>query len=288
GSPRRPAGLQGRGHADRGAGSPRRCSPAHPGPAPARRQDRRPRRSAPDIDPPHVGHRPRHPGAGAVHPRQRAPHPRPGLAPGLRAVPDADRAPDRRPGPGVPRGLSGARARCPGLRDPSTAPGHQVMGRRAVIGWRGRTRRLLGLAACIGLAGCAVSDPTRYYTLGPVTAPKAEAGAAAPPSRDRGVGTVSVGVGPVIMPAYLDRVQIVTRTDADQVDLSMFNRWAEPLQDGMARVLAEEIGARVPTERVVTFPWRGSIARIIQYQVVVAVARFDGRPGADVTLDTRC
>src|SRR5262249_14870245 len=142
-------------------------------------------------------------------------------------------------------------------------------------------------AACIGLAGCAVSDPTRYYTLGPVTAPKAESGAAAPTARDRGVGPVSVGVGPVIMPAYLDRVQIVTRTDADQVDLSMFNRWAEPLQDGMARVLAEEISARVPTERVVTFPWRGSIARIIQYQVVVAVARFDGRPGADVTLDTR-
>ena len=35
------------------------------------------------------------------------------------------------------------------------------------------------------------------------------------------------------------------------------------------------------------FPWRGVVARIIQYQVVVAVLRFDGRPGGDVTLDTR-
>jgi hypothetical protein len=54
-----------------------------------------------------------------------------------------------------------------------------------------------------------------------------------------------------------------------------------------ARILAEEIGARVPTERVVMFPWRGVMARILQYQVVVAVQRFDGRPGGDVTLDTR-
>ena len=67
----------------------------------------------------------------------------------------------------------------------------------------------------------------------------------------------------------------------------MFHRWAEPLEDGIGRILAEEIGARVPTERIVMFPWRGVVARIIQYQVVVAVLRFDGRPGGDVTLDTR-
>jgi uncharacterized protein len=35
------------------------------------------------------------------------------------------------------------------------------------------------------------------------------------------------------------------------------------------------------------FPWRGVVARTIQYQVIVAVMRFDGPPGGDVTLDTR-
>ena len=102
-----------------------------------------------------------------------------------------------------------------------------------------------------------------------------------------GTGTVGIGVGPVILPGYLDRSQIVTRTSADQVELSMFHRWAEPLEEGISRILAEEIGARVPTERIVTFPWRGVVARTIQYQVVVAVLRFDGRPGGDVTLDAR-
>jgi uncharacterized protein len=150
-------------------------------------------------------------------------------------------------------------------------------------------RRLLSLAVCLGLASCAISDPTQYFTLAQAPAPTAERTATAS-TAEGGVGqttNVSIGVGPVIIPAYLDRQQIVTRTGTDQVELSAFHRWAEPLEDGMARILAEEIGARVPTERVVTFPWRGVVARAIQYQVVVTVVRFDGQPGGDVTLDTR-
>ena len=149
--------------------------------------------------------------------------------------------------------------------------------------------RLLGLAACLGLAGCAVSDPTQYFTLAQAPAPTAERTATAS-TADGSVGSatnVSIGVGPIMVPAYLDRRQIVIRTGTDQVELSAFHRWAEPLEDGMARILSEEIAARVPTERVVTFPWRGVVARAIQYQVVVTVVRFDGRPGGDVTLDTR-
>jgi uncharacterized lipoprotein YmbA len=42
-----------------------------------------------------------------------------------------------------------------------------------------------------------------------------------------------------------------------------------------------------PDARIVMFPWRGTVARAIQYQVVVAVVRFDGRPDGDITLDTR-
>jgi hypothetical protein len=162
------------------------------------------------------------------------------------------------------------------------------MDHRAVV------RRLLGLTASIGLAGCAVSDPTHFYTLGQAaasspTAESVERKASASTSRSRvaATGTVGIGVGPVLLPGYLDRSQIVIRTGADRVELSMFHRWAEPLADGIARTLTEEIGARVPTDRIVTFPWRSVVARVIQYQVVVAVLRFDGRLGGDVTLDTR-
>jgi hypothetical protein len=161
------------------------------------------------------------------------------------------------------------------------------MDHRAIV------RRLLGVTASIGLAGCAVSDPTRFYTLGQAAAgaPIAESverNASASTLRSRAAAdALGIVVGPVLLPGYLDRSQIVIRSGADRVDLSTFHRWAEPLADGIARTLAEEIGARVPTERIVIFPWRGAVARVIQYQVVVAVLRFDGPPGGDVTLDTR-
>ena len=162
------------------------------------------------------------------------------------------------------------------------------MGHRAVV------RRMLGLAACISLASCAVTDTTQYYTLGQAAASsssarsaESRASASTPRSIGPGTSSLAIGIGPVILPGYLNRVQIVTRTGADQVEILTFHRWAESLEDGIARTLAEEIGARVPTERIVFYPWRGVVARIIQYQVVVAVLRFDGRPGGDVTLDTR-
>ena len=156
------------------------------------------------------------------------------------------------------------------------------MSRRAIV------RRLLTLAASLGLASCAVTDPTQYYALGQAPARSVESTARASTERSNAAGAaVGIGVGPVIIPGYLDRSQIVTRRGTDHVGLSMFHRWAEPLEDGIARVLAEEIGARVPTERIVMFPWWGAVAQALQYQVVIAVLRFDGRAGADVTLDTR-
>jgi uncharacterized lipoprotein YmbA len=147
-----------------------------------------------------------------------------------------------------------------------------VISRRALAGL------LLGLAAVFGLASCAVTDTTQYYTLGGATAAStvsrpepaaaastaSRADASTPRRSMAGTRAAGVGVGPVIMPGYLDRTQIVTRPGTDHVEISMFNRWAEPLEDGISRILAEEISARVPTERVVMFPWRGVVARVIQ------------------------
>src|SRR5215470_6918138 len=144
--------------------------------------------------------------------------------------------------------------------------------------YRGAARHLLVLAVCIGLAGCGVADPTKFYTLGQPVAAGAEsrvsasiASTSSPNSTD-GTSAVSIGVGPVTTPGYLRRTQIVSRTGDDQMDIAMFHRWAEPLEDGIARVLAEEIGARVPTDRIVTYPWRGVVARTIQYPMGVAAA----------------
>ncbi len=146
---------------------------------------------------------------------------------------------------------------------------------------RHRTRgTALLLAAGLTLAGCAVSDPTRYYALATPRPPVAVAPAAAE-------SVVTVGVGPVTVPGYLGRPQVVTRTDDGALEIWPYHRWAEPLDVGIAQALAEDLAARIPGDRIAVFPWRGVVARTIDYQVAVAVARFDGCPGHEVTLDAR-
>jgi len=89
----------------------------------------------------------------------------------------------------------------------------------------------------------------------------------------------------VPIPRYLERAQIVTRGTNDKVEISEYRRWAEPLESGIAEVLADNLAAQVGSERVAVFPWRGATARAPDYRVVVVVLRFDGSPGRRVTLD---
>ena len=80
-------------------------------------------------------------------------------------------------------------------------------------------------------AGCASTPPSRFYTL------RAASGPAATPSN------LSVAVGPVSVPAVVDRPQIVVNMGPNQVRLEEFNRWAAPLQSNIARVIADNLVA---------------------------------------------
>ena len=149
------------------------------------------------------------------------------------------------------------------------------MRRRRVVS---RVALLFALAA-LG-TGCAVKDTSRYYALGAFQAPPAAAGAAAGSS-------LTIGIGPIGIPGYLDRPQLVTRDASDNLEIWPYHRWAEALDLGIAEALANDLSARVPGDRLAIFPWRGALARTIDYQVVVAVVRFEGSRGRTVTLDAR-
>jgi uncharacterized lipoprotein YmbA len=136
-------------------------------------------------------------------------------------------------------------------------------------------------AIALVVAGCAgVADPTRYYVLSSTSTSPGDSTPAA-------VSSAGVGVGPVLVPGYLNRTQIVTRNAADEVEISTYHRWAEPLQAGIAQVLADDLAMRIGSERIAVFPWRGRIDPVLDYQVVVVVLRFEGSPGGQVTLDAR-
>ena len=84
------------------------------------------------------------------------------------------------------------------------------------------------------------------------------------------------------MPKYLDRPQIVTRTGANQLAFGEFDRWAEPLQDNVARVLAENLALLIPTDQVLLQAWPRSAT--LDYQVTAEVLQFDGWLGGESKL----
>jgi uncharacterized lipoprotein YmbA len=135
------------------------------------------------------------------------------------------------------------------------------------------TIRLFVVASLAGTACFGPkSDPTTFWVLTPVVAPVAGSGPVGP----------SVGLGPVTVPEYLARPQIVTRVDEHQVLVDEFSRWAEPLDDMLAATLAEQIRAEVRPVSLVRYPWRAS--QIPDLSVRVQVSRFEPGASGDVLL----
>jgi uncharacterized lipoprotein YmbA len=122
------------------------------------------------------------------------------------------------------------------------------------------------------IVGCASSSPTRFYTLSSVTPP-----AAASPA------IYSVSVGPVSLPAVIDRPQIVVRTGPNQIFIEEFDRWASPLKGDIARVVKENLISMLETQQVSVFAQ--STAAGASYRVAIDILRFDSEPGIAATLD---
>jgi uncharacterized lipoprotein YmbA len=133
------------------------------------------------------------------------------------------------------------------------------------------------VASLLGLGACA-STPSRFYILNTLPAPETRPVAAA----ERGP---VVGVGPVTLPKYLDRPEIVTRASRNQLILGEFDRWAEPLQDNFSSVLAENLALLLPTHQILLNPWPRSASP--DYQVRVDVLHFDGWLGGESSLTLR-
>src|SRR5215475_2487229 len=126
---------------------------------------------------------------------------------------------------------------------------------------------LCGVALLV-LSGCLGSTPpTHFYLMPPLSSGDTTSPAAAGP------WALTLAVGPVTVPPYLDRPQIVTRTSRATLTLADFAQWAGPLADTTARVLSEDLALLIPTERVVLYPWPRTIDP--DYQIMVEVLQFE-------------
>ena len=96
---------------------------------------------------------------------------------------------------------------------------------------------------------------------------------------------ITIGIIPVELPAYLDRQQIVTRVNANELHLAGFDEWAEPLNDSFTRVLMENLSVLLPTDSFIILNGRGP--EPADYKVQVEVIRFDGSLAGDTSLLAR-
>ena len=126
----------------------------------------------------------------------------------------------------------------------------------------------LSVIVAATLSGCLTgrSPPTTFYTLSATEAP---------PAKNVPVDfkdPLLIGIGPVDMPAYLDRSQIVSQETAHRLGVDEFHQWAEPLESNFVRVLAVNVANRLPNKMIIRYPWGVTPADL---QVVVLVTRFD-------------
>lgn len=140
-----------------------------------------------------------------------------------------------------------------------------------------RIKRALTAAVLLGtLAGCAQTVPTNFYTLSVATEPTVA---------KRSAHGLVIGLGPITLPQYLDRPDIVTRQGANQMRLAELNKWAEPLEPLLTRIMAEDLYALLDANDVIPVPQRGDIS--LDRVVEVDISRFDADESGKVVLDAR-
>jgi hypothetical protein len=134
-------------------------------------------------------------------------------------------------------------------------------------------KTLLCVLLTAGLCACASSPSVRYYSLDD-----------GHPKVVGSPGGVSVAVVQVNLPELVDRPQMVTRTANHRVQISEYDRWAEPLRRQIPRLLARDLGVALDSSRVAALAG-DSRESGIDFKVMVDVQSMDVIPGQRVELD---
>jgi uncharacterized protein len=139
---------------------------------------------------------------------------------------------------------------------------------------RAAMRRLVSAISAGVMAATAVACTTatsRFYTLDSTAQTDG-----APPVRQ------AIAVGPVSIPPSVDRPQLVVQVAPNQVTVDEFNRWAAPLDDGVARAVAGNLAVLLGTTEVGVAPVTGFVPT---QRVTIDVQRFDSIPGDSVLVE---
>jgi uncharacterized protein len=143
------------------------------------------------------------------------------------------------------------------------------------------SRMVLYLACATLAAGCLFSpqpDKSKFFVL----APESSDSAPVAPSSIGGAHQLVLGLGPINLPEYLDRSEVVTRVAPNRLELSPVDRWAQPLKSDFRQVMAQDLSAQLGTQMITFYPWYRTTH--VDYQVRVDVFRFERDSSGTVKL----
>lgn len=119
---------------------------------------------------------------------------------------------------------------------------------------------------CTLLSACSVGGKTRssqFYVLGAtIEQPLGDS-----------MEDLRLGVGPIAIPGYVDRPQMVTKTDTAEILIDEYARWAEPLEEMFTRTLSENIRALTNSREIHSHPWPSLVE--YDYRIGAKVIKFE-------------
>lgn len=96
------------------------------------------------------------------------------------------------------------------------------------------------------------------------------------------VSSVAIGVGPVQVAQFLTRPPIVTHGGGTSLKVADGQRWGEPLDQGIQRVVLQNIGTLTGAQ-MRSFPWRQST--VPDYAVRLEILDLDRLPDGNAVLE---
>ncbi len=129
------------------------------------------------------------------------------------------------------------------------------------------------------MTGCAVSSPElTYHLLYPESISVAHVQIKVPP--------VYLVVGPVLMPSHLGRPQMGVRHGDGVLHFMEYHRWAEPLDENIARVVGENLSRLMGVETMALYPFEPPEEHR-SMRVFMDVVRFDTNERGEAVFDLR-
>jgi len=137
------------------------------------------------------------------------------------------------------------------------------------------TTRLCLILLAISLSACSSSiKATRIYVLNPASE--------ATEAKHLEGGSFSAGITSLILPPYLERSQIITRSSDNQLKIAASSRWGGSLKKNITQVLVKNMATMLDRARIGIIPANSDASPDINIEL--EISRFERFPDGKIYL----